>query len=302
MKKTISIAIIVFIGFIIWYLFIKPYDYTVRFKVKTSPGAVFKGVEEWNFFNQQIDSFSYKINNKEAYMHLNETINIKEFTLDINWDFKSISDSTTFVTVGITEKEKSFYNKITVPFLNTPFEEIAVKIIKDYKIGLESQLEQKFKVKYIGIDTLKEKSYAYIELKNIEMFKKAEQMMKFNAKLMMFINEHKIKGGNHPFLIVDNWNLNTNNIDFRFCFPIKMKDSMPFHQDIKFGVLQPKKVLKAVYNGNYITSDRGWFALHEYAKRHNIDVENKPIEIFYDNPFYGGDELKWKAEVFLPIK
>jgi hypothetical protein len=31
-------------------------------------------------------------------------------------------------------------------------------------------------------------------------------------------------------------------------------------------------------------------------------VEPKPIEFFFNNPNMGGDALRWKAEVFLPIK
>ena len=27
-----------------------------------------------------------------------------------------------------------------------------------------------------------------------------------------------------------------------------------------------------------------------------------PLEFFYNNPHYGGDELNWKAEIYMPIK
>ncbi len=302
MKKIISIAGVLIVGFLVWYFFIKPFDYVVTFKAKTSPGTLFVGVEEWNLFNQKLDSFSYKINDKKAYSLINETININGLSLEVVWNFKSINDSVTYVVAGITQNKKSIYNRITIPFTDTKFEEIVINTIKGFKERIENQLEKRFKVKYIGVDTIPEITYAYIEFKNIKMQNKAEQMMKYNARLLGFINENNLKNGKYPFVLIDNWDLNNNTIDFRFGFPIKLKDTMPFHNDIKFDVLKPKKALKAIYNGNYKTSDRGWFTLHEYAKRHNIDVENKPLEIFYDNPLYGGDELKWKAEVYLPIK
>jgi effector-binding domain-containing protein len=302
MKKIKFLVVFILLGALIWYLFFKPYDYMVRFKVKTAPGTVYSAVEDWSIFNQKLDSFTYKITDKEAYTYIYETIDINEMSLDFNWNFKSLNDSITYVVVGITEKEKSLYNRLTIPFTNTNFKETSIRTIKNFKKGIEDQLEYKFKVKYAGIDTIPELAYAYIEFKNIEMRNKAEQMMKYNARLLQFVNQHELKGGNYPFLVIDNWNLNKNTIDFRFCFPIKQIDSMPTHENIKYDVLRPKKALKAIYNGNYITSDRGWFALYEYAKRHNINVENKPFEIFYDNPFYGGDELKWKAEIYLPIK
>ena len=60
--------------------------------------------------------------------------------------------------------------------------------------------------------------------------------------------------------------------------------------------------MKAIYNGNYITSDRAWYSLHDYANKNNIKIEENPTEIFHNNPNMGGDELKWKTEVFIPIK
>jgi effector-binding domain-containing protein len=274
----------------------------VRFKIKTSPGTLYNGVEDWNLINQKLDSFDYKITDKKAYTFINQTINTKGKDLDFDWNFKSINDSITQVKVGISEKENSVYNRITAPFSNTLFKEMAINLIKDYKKGIEYQLKEKFNVKYAGIDTIPEINYAYIESKNINLRDKAEQMMMNNALLLSFLTEHNLRDGNFPFLIVDNWNLNKNIIDFRFCFPIEQRDTMPTHTNIRFDVLKSKKALKAIYNGNYMTSDRAWFTLHEYAKRHTINIENKPLEIFYNNPHNGGDELKWKAEIFMPIK
>jgi len=39
-----------------------------------------------------------------------------------------------------------------------------------------------------------------------------------------------------------------------------------------------------------------------YAKRRNISVEKKPLEIFYNDPMHDGNASQWKAEVFLPMK
>jgi len=47
---------------------------------------------------------------------------------------------------------------------------------------------------------------------------------------------------------------------------------------------------------------RAWYALINYAKKNNIEIEKKPVEIFYNNPNFGGNELDWKAEIYLPIK
>ncbi len=302
MKKIKMLIVLMLLGSLIWYVFLKPYDYIVRFNVKTSPGNLFTELQEWNVLNQKRDSFLYKINRKTPYVLINETLQFDEMFLEMDWNFKSINDSTTQVLVGVTENERSVYNRLTAPFSNTLFKKIAITTVRNFKDVIDYKLETKYKVKYIGIDTIPEINYAYITSKNINLRDKAHEMIKNNAFLLSFINKHELKDGEHPFLVIDKWDLNESKIDFRFCFPIKQNDSMPIHEFIKFDVLKPRKALKAIYNGNYITSDRGWFTLLEYAKRHNISIENKPLEIFYNNPHDGGNELEWKAEIFVPIK
>lgn len=302
MKKIKFVVAFILLGSFIWYLFLKPHDYIVRFNVKTSPGTLFSEVEAWNILNQKRDSFSYKINRKTPYTLINETLQTKDKVLEIDWNFKSINDSITRVFAGVTENENSIYNRLTVPFSNTLFKKTAVEAVQDFKDGIDYKLETKYKVKYIGVDSFPKIEYAYIASKNINLRDKAHEMIKNNATLLAFINTHNLKDGEHPFLVIDKWDLNKSEVDFRFCFPITQNDSMPIHEYIKFDVVKSQKALKAIYYGNYTTSDRGWFALLEYAKRHNISIENKPLEIFYNNPYYGGDELKWKAEIFLPIK
>ena len=303
MRKIKFILIFVLLGGLSWYLFIKPHDYIVRFKVNTSPGALYSGVEEWSLLSQKQDTFSYKIYQKHPYSFINEElITSKGIKLEIDWNFKSKTDTSTQVTVGFLEKENSIYNRLTVPFTNTTFKNTALQLVKNFKKGIDYQLREKFKVTYVGIDTIPEMNYAYVELRNVNMRDKAAQMMKHNSMLISFLNEHDLKGSDFPFLVVSNWDKDKNTIDFRYCFQVKQVDSLPLHKDIKFDKQSSGKALKAIYNGNYITSDRGWFALHEYAKRHHIVIENTPFEIFFDNPFYGGTELNWKAEVFMPIK
>ena len=131
---------------------------------------------------------------------------------------------------------------------------------------------------------------------------KAAQMMQHNSTILAFLRENNIKIEGLPVIIIDNWNLEKNTLNYKFGFQIKPKDTLPVDSMIKFGRTKSSKALKAIYNGNYIGSDKAWFALYEYAKRRNIEVDLKPLEIFHDNPFTGGNELDWIAEIYLPIK
>jgi hypothetical protein len=40
----------------------------------------------------------------------------------------------------------------------------------------------------------------------------------------------------------------------------------------------------------------------DYAKKEGLEVEETPVEVFYNNPNMGADERNWKAEIYLPLK
>lgn len=302
MKKVKLVILFIFSGILIWYLFIKPDDYLVRFKIKTSPGIVLKEVEEWSLINQKMDSFNYTISHKVPFENLNELIEDDGKKLKLNWNFESINDSITFVKIGFREDKNSVYNRITAPFINTKFKKMAVDLINDFRDGIELKLNQGFKLGDITMDTVPQLNFAYIAFENVNMLDKASKMMESNQEFFTFLNNNKIKDGDFPFLIVDDWNLIENTIDFKYCFPIKQMDSLPHHETIKYAKMDSKLALKIIYNGNYRISDRAWFKIFDYAKKQDILIENKPIEFYFNNPHEGGNELEWKTEVYMPIK
>ena len=77
--------------------------------------------------------------------------------------------------------------------------------------------------------------------------------------------------------------------------------SLPFIEEIRYLEVPPRKALMAEYNGNYITSDRAWYALLDYAEKNKLGVTGLPLEVFYNNPTLGGDALRWKAEIYIPL-
>jgi len=40
----------------------------------------------------------------------------------------------------------------------------------------------------------------------------------------------------------------------------------------------------------------------DYAEKNNLEVTGHPLEFFYNNPNMGGNELNWKAEIFMPLQ
>ena len=49
MKKKIVLGIgLLFLGLLVWYFFLKPYDYLVTFRAKTIPGTVHQSIKFWS--------------------------------------------------------------------------------------------------------------------------------------------------------------------------------------------------------------------------------------------------------------
>ncbi|MBW8242204.1 AraC family transcriptional regulator [Muricauda oceani] len=296
MKKIISMILALVVGVILWYLLLKPSDYIIRFKAHTFPGAINQSLKHWsrNLTNSE------KISQEEDLFHLSQEIKFGDSTNIYNWEIESITDSTSHVKVKIRDKEHSLMNKILVPFYDTDFEKRSRATVLDFMQELKKHKES-FKVRIVGEEEISTKYIAYLPIKTTQL-QKADEMMRNFSYLMGTLIESGVEFDGFPIIEITKWNRDTDSIYFNFGRPIIRSEKLPIGTDIQYKRIFRKKALKAEYNGNYITSDRAWYALLDYAQKNNIEVENTPYEIFHDNPQNEGNQIKWKAEIFLPLK
>lgn len=300
-KKLIIIVFgCVFSLFLVWYLFIKESDYVISFKVKTATGTVFQGVQEWSKARMETDKENFVILDKENFGFLKQGMTKDKIKMEYTWEITSINDSTTTVNVGVKDNSNSIYNRLTAPFFNTKFKEEQVKKITDFRNGLNKHLEN-FKVKIDGLGTSEETFVAYISLKSV-MQEKAQTMIVNDAAITGFLQQSNIKIVGRPYVEIENWDLDKEQLEFNYCFPIDKNVKMIDNGIVKFKTIKAVKGLQATYNGNFRTSDRAWFALLDYAKSHNYKLVNKPLEHFLANPFNGGDELSWETKIVIPFE
>ncbi|GMN09877.1 hypothetical protein MTsPCn9_19200 [Croceitalea sp. MTPC9] len=294
MKKSFMvITVIVTVG-IIWYLFFKPFDYLITFKANTSPGTIKQTVKAWGKINDvEI------IEQKENYSLVQQSRH-QDSTIIYDWQIKGINDSTSKVKVRIKDLNHSIANKVYIPFSETILEKRSKGNLLGFKKFLNEHLKR-FKVTIVGAEEIKPVFCAYIS-ESEPQERKAFGMMKNYPYLSGFVDDNNLGVGGIPFVEITEWDIKTDDISYNFCYPVKLSDSMPKHKEIKFKKFEGGKYLKAIYNGNYITSDRAWYRLLEYAKQNDIQVKRQPIEFFYDNPNMGGNELEWRAEIYLPIQ
>jgi effector-binding domain-containing protein len=279
----------------VYYLFIRSFEFEVTFKTKTTPGDIIESIRIWDR--------SLKTSNEvvvDSFSSLSQTIVWKNRNYEYNWHFSSYNDSTTKVNVKISEPGRSFVNKILIPFSEQPIEIDANEIVRTFYDVLKEHLNIT-RVRVIGEAEIDSAFCVCSSLKAIQI-EKANGMMNDFPLLTTFITNLKLKPNGLPMVRITEWNHSKGLIKFDFCFPIVRQDSLPALDSISYKSFKREKVLKAEFNGNYITSDRAWYALIQFAERNGYEVSGLPIEYFHDNPNLGNNELRWKADVFLPIR
>jgi len=295
MKKISAIIGFILVGFLLWYFIIKPYDYLVTFKVKTSAGTINQTIKLWNTSLANLNPVK-----QENIANLSQQIEVKDSIHNYKWSISPLNDSISKVNVYVTDKEHSFANRISIPFGTTDFEKRTQNTITDFIDKLKEHLN-KIRVRVVGIDSTRTTYCAYIPMKGLQI-EKARGMMQNYSLLTSVLSAENIEMNGTPFVEITNWNTQNDSIAYNFCFPVIKSDSLPIDPRIQYKQYSGVKALKASYNGNYITSDRAWYALLDYAGNNDIEIVKKPLEVFYSNPNFGGDELQWEAEIFMPIK
>ncbi len=295
MRKILILVPVLLLVLLLWYLFLKPQDYQVNFKTKAIPGTIYETVKAWNMGFDSVVPIKF-----ESPTHFEQTVVVNDSVHVYEWHISPVHDSLSEVEVNIKDPGNTLNNKISIPFSDTDFEKGARKTLIDFNNFLNEHLDD-FKVSIEGEAELFTSFCACVPLQT-EPEQKAKGMMANYSLLNSILVENGVDLNGPPFVEVLDWDLKTNSLSYNFCYPILRSEKLPNHPGIEYKRIFSKKTLKAIYNGNYITSDRAWYALVDYAEKNNIPIEKKPIEVFYNNPNMGGNELEWKTEVFMPIK
>ena len=295
MKKIALWTGILLSAGLIWYLFIKPYDYLVRFEVKTSPGAVNQMIKIWNDVLEPKGEIE-----QESLTHLNQTLKFNDSIHYYKWIISKVNDSTSLVKVYASDLNHRLNNKIRIPFSDTDFEKRTRATVTDYTDKLKQHIDR-FRVTILGEEDIPSKFVAYTKV-STSQYGKARGMMRDHNYIGGQLVNHQIELDGPPMVEITHWDRAKDSIQFNFCYPIKRSDSLPDLGEIKYKEIKSGKALKAEFNGNYIFSDRAWYVLRDYAEEKGLRVTDAPVEIFYNNPNMGGDELRWKAEIYMPLE
>lgn len=293
MRKWILGCTVLLVGILIWYLFIKPDDFSVSFKAKTLPEIVVQSVKIWNTKkNGDID--------QQGDRSIIQRLPFRNDSLTYTWNIKQLTDSTSQVKISVKDKNISLIDKLIIPFRDTEYEKEVTEDCMGFLELLNSHLDN-IRVKITGLSSIDSTYCAYVPIKEKQVQKAKGMMENYNLLSIVLANQNVELNG-HPFIEITRWDRDSDSIYYNFCYPIIKRDSLPQHPEIKYKQFDGKKAIKAIYNGNYMTSDRAWYVLQNYARKNAIEVIDTPIEVFVNNPNMGGDELDWETIVYLPIK
>ena len=295
MKKFALILICLATGACLYYLFLRPYEYEVNLKAKTLPGDLIQTVKIWNH-----SLVKGQIINIDSLDGLEQVITRDKRVYHFTWSFDVVSDTVTKINVQITEPQRALMNKILIPFSQQPIENDAREIMYNFHKVLREHLEIT-RVKIIGESNL-DSVFCICRTIETKQNEKAYGMMREFVPLTTFISEFNLQVQGYPMVRLSQWNHKVGAVKFDFCFPIKDSVALPQVEPFTYKKFAATRALKAEYFGNYITSDRAWYELTNYAQKGDYDVTGLPVEYFQNNPNLGANEREWKAEIYLPIR
>ena len=295
MKRVLGFLFVLLAGLFIWYFFLKQHDYQVRFQTKTTPGTVSQIIKSWNAKQEE-----GRILGWEGLEEVTQRLVFGDSAYTYTWRIRSEHDSLSTVTAYIANNENSFQNKWALLFSDTDFEKRSRKTVQDLGESLLDHLK-KIRVKIVGEAESPESFCACLELKTSQLGK-ADGMMANYDLMNTVIVGNSIQLNGVPLIRIKEWDQQKDSLTYDFCYPIIRSEKLPQIHNIKYQRLFKKPSIKATYNGNYITSDRAWYALLKYAETEGLEVTGLPIEVFFSNPSVGAGEKDWLAEIYMPLK
>ncbi len=303
MKKIlVSIASVVFLALIggIVFLYTRPGDYQAHFRVKTTPDVAYFSILNWETWNRNYVSAKFDVLSKTPVSNISKKVTLRDTTLIFNWEFNKVNDSITMIRVRVSDPGRKLYNRLTAPFKNTHFRNGVRENLLDIKTRMEVTLKS-FHSEFTGYRQFDKKSCVYISLKSTTRGK-ARAMMSNVVELNQFVRQNNLEPDGNPFLIIHDWNEFKDSIGFDFCFPIVHTLTVPEHPEIKFMTVESMDAIETDFYGNYSITDVTWYNLAEEAKKLGYRSNHKLIEVYLNDPHNGGDELKWKAEIYMGIE
>jgi effector-binding domain-containing protein len=221
----------------------------------------------------------------------------------ITWNFDPTEHNNTNVTWTMKGEKVSFGFKLYAVFSGGYDHMIG----PDFERGLEKldslvvASTKKHEITVNGITEFGGGFYLY-KTTNAKDSNMSQKMTEQFGSLMAYITQHNIVMAGMPLTIYNEMNPENGTVIMSNGLPVNQKIDVEADSDISCGYMPKMKVLKTTLKGNYTYLADAWDIALKYIAEHNlIQSEEKPFEIYTNDPGDFPNPADWITEIYIPL-
>ncbi len=221
----------------------------------------------------------------------------------VTWNFEPTQDGKTNVTWIMKGEKVPFGFKLYAVF-SGGFDNM---IGPDFERGLERldslvvESTKKHEITVNGITEYGGGFYLY-KTTNAKDSNISQKMAEQYGSLMAYITQNNIAMAGMPLTIYNEMNPEDGTVIMSNGLPVNQKIEVAEDSDISVGFMSKTKVLKTTLKGNYTYLADAWDVALKYIVDNNlVQSEEKPFEIYTNDPGEFPNPADWITEIYIPI-
>lgn len=222
----------------------------------------------------------------------------------VSWTFEPTDDGKTNVTWKMNGDKVPFGFKLYA-FFNGGFDKM---IGPDFERGLEKlddivvKSTKKHKITVNEVTEYGGGFYLY-KTTNAKDSNISQKMAEQYGSLMNYVAQNNIAMAGMPLTIYNEMNSENGTVIMSNGIPVNQKIEVTDDSDISCGYMEKMTVLKTTLTGNYTYLADAWdVALKHLADNNLVQSEDKPFEIYTNDPGQFPNPSDWVTEIYIPIK
>lgn len=241
----------------------------------------------------------------EPFTSIKQEMQFAEFpSSEITWKITPTENNTTEVSWTISGKDLPFGFKAFSAFMGGMEKQIG----PHFERGLEkldsvlvSEMN-KYEVIINGITEYGGGFYLY-KTTNADNSNISQKMAEQYGSIMNYIASNNIQMAGMPLTVYNEMNNEAGTVIMSNGIPVTEKIETSAESGISCGYMPKMKVLKTTLLGNYKYLERAWSATMTHITEHNLTPsEDKPFEIYANDPGEVPNPAEWRTEIFVPLK